>query len=87
MRLTDRSREILQYRKAVRDLLKVGYEEVGESGGKLWELHRGGRRHHEITDVVIGPDRKSLFIKTAQRRIEDHASASDTAAVEERAPA
>lgn len=54
--------------KPPRDLIREGYEEVGESGGKLWELHRGCRWDHVITDVVIAPNGKSLFIKTAQVR-------------------
>jgi hypothetical protein len=67
MKLTPVSREILQYRRAVRKLTKDGYEEVGEGGGKLWELYRGWRYDHVITDVVIGPDRRALFIKTAPK--------------------
>lgn len=40
-----------------------GYEEVGDNGGKLWELQRGYRIFHIITDVVIGIDKKSLWVK------------------------
>jgi hypothetical protein len=67
MKLTERSRDILKYRRAVRDLKADGFEEVGEGGGKIWELHRGWRYRHIITDVKIGPDGKSLYIKTAER--------------------
>jgi hypothetical protein len=67
MKLTQASRDILQYRRSVRKLTNDGYEEIGEGGGKLWELYRGWRHDHVITDVVIGPDRKALFIKTAPK--------------------
>jgi hypothetical protein len=43
-----------------------GWEEVGEGGGKLWELYRGARHDHVITDVRIAPGGKSLLIKTAR---------------------
>jgi len=42
-----------------------GFEEVGEGGGHLWELHRDIKRHHAITAVAIAPEGKSLFIKTS----------------------
>lgn len=53
-------------RKARERLIADGYEEVGERGGNLWELYRGFRYDHVITEVVIGPDGRSLFIKTAK---------------------
>lgn len=65
MRVTQRTRLALASRRSRKALLSAGYEEVGEGGGRLWELHRGWRQNHIITDVTIAPDGKSLFIKTA----------------------
>lgn len=59
------TKRALETRRTHRDLVRDGYEEVGEGGGRLWELHRGCRTDHIITDVVIAPDGRSLFIKTA----------------------
>jgi hypothetical protein len=47
-------------------LVDEGWEEVNESGGPLWQLVRGARWRERITDVVIAPGGKSLFIKTAE---------------------
>jgi hypothetical protein len=52
------------HRRAVASLAAEGFEPVGEGGGKLWELYRGVRTNHVITDVRIGPDRKHVWIKT-----------------------
>lgn len=66
MKLSARTRDILRCRRARRRLKKEGWEEVGEGGGRLWELHRGRRIGFVITDVQIGPEGTSLFIKTAE---------------------
>lgn len=50
-------------------LLGDGWEEVGEGGGKLWELYRGYRRGHRIVDVRITPDGLSLLVKIVNCRI------------------
>jgi hypothetical protein len=71
MRVTPFTRNTLRYRRAVRKLRLAGFEEVGEGGGRLWELHRGARTDHVITDVRIGPDRKTVWIKTAKVAIEN----------------
>ena len=65
MKVTAFTRDVLRCRRTRRDLGKRGYEEVGEGGGRLWELHRGCRIGHTITDVQIAPEGRSLFIKTA----------------------
>jgi hypothetical protein len=65
MKLTDRTRDLLRCRRARRQLAELGYEEVGERGGKLWELHRGFRQDHKIIDVVVAPEGRTIFIKTA----------------------
>lgn len=68
MRVTDFTRDALRSRKEDRDMKKDGWERVGEGGGKLWELYRGGRWNHRITDAQISVDGKSLWIKTKQYR-------------------
>lgn len=66
MKVTDVTRRTLAYRRAKKKFLDEGYEEIGEGGGRLWELYRGWRHRHVITDVHIAPGGKSLFIKTAE---------------------
>jgi hypothetical protein len=63
MKVTDRTRRVLAHRRAIRRLEADGYEEVNSHGGRLWELDRGWRQKYEITDVVIGPNRKTLWVK------------------------
>ena len=62
MLVTDFARDALRCRKGRAALKKLGYENVGEGGGPLWELQRGGRYDHIITDVRIDPDGKSLWV-------------------------
>lgn len=70
MRVTQFTRDVLAGKRLERervlakgDLLALGWEEIGEGGGKLWELYRGGRYDHKIVDVLIAPGGKSLFVK------------------------
>lgn len=63
MKVTSRTRRALASRRELRDMPKLGWEMVGEGGGMLWELQRGFRYNHEITDVQIAADRKSLWVK------------------------
>jgi|GraSoi_2013_40cm_1033754.scaffolds.fasta_scaffold16686_2 hypothetical protein len=65
MHVTDRTREALRCRRIRRDLIADGFEEIGEGGGNLWQLHRGFGIDHMITAVAIAPEGKSLFIKTS----------------------
>lgn len=65
MLATASQKEAIAIRRELRDLPKEGWEQVGEGGGKLWELYRGGRWRHRITDVRISVDGRSLWIKTA----------------------
>lgn len=58
------SKAIRRVRTDNRDMVKAGWEKVGEGGGKLWELNRGSRIGHRITDVRIAADGVSLWIKT-----------------------
>lgn len=66
MKVTEFTRHALAVRRDERDALKQGFEMVGENGGKLWELYRGGRYQHKITDVRIAKSGKALWIKTAK---------------------
>jgi hypothetical protein len=65
--MTDRTREVLRCRRIRRQLAADGFEEIGEGGGKLWELHRGFRIGHIITAVAIAPEGKSVFVKTERK--------------------
>lgn len=49
-----------------RDMPEQGWEKVGENGGKLWELTRGGRWRQRIVDVRIAADGKSLWVRCAE---------------------
>ena len=62
MKVTNFTRHALHERRERRKLLAAGYEEVGEGGGKLWELERGWRYGYRIVDVKIAPEGRSLFV-------------------------
>lgn len=68
MKMTDWASEAVRCRRIRRKLKVDGYWEVDERGGFLWKLHRGGWFWHRITDVVIAPEGKTLFVKTADER-------------------
>ena len=63
MKVTDLTRIKLKHARERRRLERAGYEEVTERGGKLWELHRGGRLDHVIVDAVPAPEGKTVFVK------------------------
>jgi len=63
MLVTDLTRQTLSRRRTVKDWLREGFEEVNESGGKLWQLKRGARQNQKIIDVRISPDGKSVFVR------------------------
>lgn len=63
MKVTTFTRATLAFRRQRKELFAKGWEEVGEGGGKLWELHRGFRHDHRIVAVRIGADGKSLYVK------------------------
>ncbi|GLR46062.1 hypothetical protein GCM10007880_65800 [Mesorhizobium amorphae] len=67
MQVTEFTRRALAYRKQRRDLIAKGYEEIDESGGKLWELHRGARVGHRIVDAVIAADGRSVYVKCERK--------------------
>jgi hypothetical protein len=65
MMVTQLTRDLLDRRRIEKRLIAAGFEEIDERGGKLWQLHRGARYDHVITEAVIAPGGKTLFIKTA----------------------
>lgn len=65
MKVTQITKDALSARRQRRELLAVGYEEVGEGGGRLWEIYRGGRVGHKIRDVVIGKHGMSIYVRIA----------------------
>ena len=66
MKVTDITRTALKVRREAKRMQADGWERVGEGGGKLWELHRGGRWREIITEVKIAADGKSLWIRTGE---------------------
>mgnify|MGYP001614274903 CR=1 FL=1 len=63
MKVTDRTRRVLHYRRITKRWMADGYEEIGERGGKLWEIYRGGRLGQRITDAKVAPDGMSVYVK------------------------
>lgn len=63
MKFNERTSLILRHRRFVKNMLSKGYEEVGEDGGKLWELYRGYRTAYRITDAIVAPLGRSVFVK------------------------
>jgi hypothetical protein len=59
-------KDALRLRRDKRDMAKAGWEFVGERGGDLWELYRGGRGRHRIVDVRIAACGRALWIKTEE---------------------
>lgn len=98
MLVTDRTREALRCRRIRRKLTADGFEEIGENGGHLWELHRDIKRdHNTITAVAIAPEGKTLFVKVDQkdkpprseaiRRLIERGLANESASGKSRRPA
>lgn len=63
MKVTQWTRDALAMRRFKRRFEAMGYEEVDDGRGPLWELYRGYRTGHRIVAVVISPSGKSLFVK------------------------
>ena len=66
MLVSEFTRDALTYRKGARDLRAEGFIEVSENGDPLWKLKRGGWYDRRITDVRIGPDGQTLWIKVSE---------------------
>lgn len=68
MIVTANTRETLRCRRVRRQLARDGWQEVTERGGMLWKLHRGlGWTDHVISDVMIAPEGKTLFVKISKK--------------------
>ena len=63
MIVNDTTRRVMANRKESRDMIEDGWERVSEGGGRLWELHRGWRSQHKITDVKISNCGKFIWVK------------------------
>jgi hypothetical protein len=63
MLLNDRTRKWLAVRRARQSFKERGFEEIGESGGRMWELHRGGRQDCRITACEIDPLKKTVWVR------------------------
>ncbi len=64
MQVTEFTRNALKVRRDRRDRRREGWEFVGEGGGNLWELNRGGRWNHRIVDVRVAACGKAVWVKT-----------------------
>lgn len=65
MRVTSITKRRLNYLRFVRKYTALGYEDLGERGGRLWEIYRGYRIGQQIVDAVIPPGGMSVFVKIA----------------------
>ena len=63
MRVTPFVRRRLAVLREARDMARCGYEELGEGGGRIWELYRGGRTDHRIIDAIISVSGKFVWVK------------------------
>lgn len=63
MKFNERTIRGLKIARQRRELTALGYEQVGEGGGRLWELERGYRYDHEIVDAIVGADGRSVWVK------------------------
>lgn len=65
MKVTDWTRRALHYRRTVKQWRAEGFEDLGEDGGNLWEIYRGGRVGQTIKEVRIAPNGMSVFVRVA----------------------
>lgn len=63
MKVTSFTRKALAVRREERSMLRAGWERVGEGGGRLWELVRGGRFGSRIVDARVAEDGVSLWVR------------------------
>lgn len=63
MRLSAFTKEVLKCRRFAREKKRMGYERVEGP----WQIAHGARTHEVITDVVIDPNGKSVWVKTGER--------------------
>lgn len=67
MKMNQFTKEVLASRREERDFPKEGWEKVDDHGGNLWELNRGWRWNHIITDVKISASGKEIWVKTSAK--------------------
>ena len=67
MRVNAITTSILKRRREDRDMTAAGWERVDGFSNKLWELDRGFRTNHVITEVKIGDGGRCIWIKTAPK--------------------
>jgi hypothetical protein len=63
MLVTDRTKRVLEARRFQRRMSAAGFERLGEGGGRLWEIYRGGRCGQRITQAVIEPGGMAVWVK------------------------
>ena len=63
MKVTAFTRQALAMRREQRDLPKLGWEMVGEGGGRLWELKRGARVGQRILAVRVAACGTAVWIR------------------------
>lgn len=63
VKVTERTKRILHYRRITKKWAAEGFEDLGENGGKLWEIYRGGRKGQHITEARVAPDGMSVWVK------------------------
>jgi len=68
MLVTKFTRDALNYRRTTKKWEAEGFEDLGESGGKLGEIYRGGRYTQRITEARIAPDGMSVWVKIEPRQ-------------------
>jgi hypothetical protein len=66
MKFNSITRSSLAFRREVRDMEALGFEKVGERGGRLWELHHGDRYMHRIVECKISVCGKAVWVRTEQ---------------------
>lgn len=67
MKVTESTKRVLNYRRTVKKWQAEGFEDLGESGGRLWEIYRGARAGQKITEARVAPDGMSVFVKIEAR--------------------
>lgn len=63
MKVTDRTRRVLYYRRITKRWVADGFEDLGERGGRLWEIYRGARQGQHIAEARVAPDGMSVYVK------------------------
>lgn len=68
MTLTPFTRKMLAIRRDQRDRERDGWLYVGENGGPLWMLHRGGLMGRRIVNVAIAACGRALWVKLDEEK-------------------